>query len=153
MRVKSYLSLRLLAHLPTLPLLMHTHHLILTLNLFSFNSNFWLQCHETAMGTCMGPSYANIFMGWLEERLLSTSPWTVDLDLWRRFIDDILLLWLHGEASLLQFLDWLNQQHPTIKFTSEVSVSDVYLYKSENIDVLKAINSRKHNGNILLPRQ
>ena len=44
--------------------------LVLTRNNFTFNDEHYLQVHGTAMGTRTAPSYANIFMGRLENRLL-----------------------------------------------------------------------------------
>jgi hypothetical protein len=40
---------------------------------FTFDGNHYLQINGTAMGTKMAPSYTNIFMGDLEERLLLSS--------------------------------------------------------------------------------
>ena len=34
-----------------------------------------------------------------------------------RYVDDCLMVWLHGKEKLLQFLDNCNQQHPSIRFT------------------------------------
>ena len=59
------------------------------------------------MGTNMAPSYANIFMGNLEERLLLSSlkqPLS-----WFRFIDDVDMKWTHG---LMNFWNM-----PSIPFT------------------------------------
>ena len=57
----------------------------------------------------------------LEKRLLS------DIDLkpciWWRYIDDIFLIWEHGEKSLKLFLEKINKIHPTIKFTADWSYS------------------------------
>ena len=47
--------------------------LVLKNNHFTFDGNYYLQINGTAMGTKMTPSYANIFMGDLEERLLLSS--------------------------------------------------------------------------------
>ena len=59
----------------------------------------------------------------LEKRLLS------DIDLkpyiWWRYIDDIFLIWEHGEESLKLFLGKINSIHPTIKFTADWSYSSV----------------------------
>ena len=44
---------------------------ILTKNNFEFGDQHFLQVHGTAMGTHMAPSYANIFMGKLEQQLLA----------------------------------------------------------------------------------
>ena len=45
--------------------------------------------------------------------------------IWKRFIDDIFLIWTHGEDSLKDFVDYLNSLHPTIKFISETSTKSV----------------------------
>ena len=43
--------------------LCHLIRLILSLNAFVFNQQYYLQIQGTAMGTRMTPSYANLFMG------------------------------------------------------------------------------------------
>ena len=45
--------------------------------------------------------------------------------LYLRYIDDIFLIWLHGEESLKQFHQNLNEFHPTIKLTLEHSEQQV----------------------------
>ena len=47
--------------------------LVLKNNNFTFDVNNYLRLNETAMGTKMAPSYANIFMGDLEERFFLSS--------------------------------------------------------------------------------
>ena len=69
---------------------------ILKENYFTFNDKLYLQKHGTAMGTKMAPSFANIFMGALEQTLLSSSPNHLIPLLWKRFMDDI---WTHSEES------------------------------------------------------
>ena len=64
---------------------------ILTLNYFRFeDNNYVVTEHGTAMGTCMAPSYANLFMGALEEKMLETSPEKPIF--WLRYIDDIFFI-------------------------------------------------------------
>ena len=46
--------------------------LILSTNSFTFNEEYYLQVYGTAMGTRMAPSYANLFMGKLEQQFLCT---------------------------------------------------------------------------------
>ena len=40
---------------------------------------------------------------------------------WKRFIDDIIKLWAHGERKLREFILALNAFHPSIKFTFEIA--------------------------------
>ena len=106
---------------------------VLNQNYFEFNGSMFRQTQGTAMGTRMAPSYANLFMAWLEGPLLSSSG-SEDLLLWRRFIDDIFLVWKGTSASLTAFLNHLNTIHNTIKFTytvhpSSVDFMDLTIYK------------------------
>ena len=71
------------------------------------------------MGTKMAPSYANVFMGQLEKRLLMSVPLTPYL--WLHFIDGIDMQWCHGQQNLQTFLEITNNFHPTIKFTGDIS--------------------------------
>jgi hypothetical protein len=67
------------------------------------------------MGTNMAPSYTNIFMGEVEERLLLLSlkqPLS-----WFRFIDDVDMKCIHSDKELVEFLEHANSIHPSIKFT------------------------------------
>ena len=46
---------------------MRLAELVLTLNCFSFDGYYFKQINGAAMGTKMGPSYANLFVGFIEE--------------------------------------------------------------------------------------
>ena len=75
------------------------------------------------MGSQMAPSYANIFMGKLEQQLLRTQE-RVPL-VWWRYIDDVFAVSTHGEPALQSFVDELNRHHNTIKFTANWSTEEV----------------------------
>ena len=64
--------------------------LVLHKNNFQFKGEHYLQVGGTAMGTKVAPTYANIFMGVLEEKLLATAPHKPSLYL--RYIDDCFLI-------------------------------------------------------------
>ena len=54
----------------------------------------------------------------------------------KRLIDDIFLIWNHGEATLQEFLRMINSHHSTIKFTEEISTTqipflDTIVYKED----------------------
>ena len=36
--------------------------------------------------------------------------------IWIRYIDDIFLIWTHGEGKFIEFINKLNSFHPTIKY-------------------------------------
>ena len=64
------------------------------------------------MGTKLAPAYANIFMGKLEQTILSHTPYKPLF--YKRYIDDILILWPHSELELNNFLTSMNSFHPSI---------------------------------------
>ena len=49
----------------------------------------------------------------------------VSLNLWWRFLDDIFMIWLHGEEELNDFLARLNSFHENIKFTWEIDLQEI----------------------------
>ena len=99
---------------------------VLKSNIFEHNLSFFKQLKGIAIGTKMAPQYAIIFTGDREERILQDCSFKPLV--WWRYIDDIFLLWQHGEEKLKEFLNVLNRYHPRIKFTSK--------YYREQIDVL-----------------
>ena len=84
-------------------------------NNFEFNENHYLQTLGTAIGTKMAPSYANLFMDRLERRLLSQAQ--VKPYIWLRYIDDVLMVWTGSELEMVEYLNYINEAHETIKFT------------------------------------
>ena len=71
----------------------------------------------------MAPSYANLFMGNFEQKALAVA--THSPLIWWRYIDDIFLLWTHGEEKLNDLTTYLNNLHPTIKFTCSLSYNEI----------------------------
>ena len=99
------------------------------------------------MGTVAAPSYANLFMADLEQRLLEGYP-TKPL-LWLRYIDDILVAWDGDQESLNEFVRYLNNAHPTIKFTYECSDStvdflDLTLYKGPRFNTDNKLDTKPY---------
>ena len=94
--------------------------LILTLNNFIFNGNNYLQILGVAMGTKCAVIYANLFMSHFEEThiyelIRGFCPF------YKRFIDDIFLLWNGSLDELNKIIEDLNTLHPTIKFNAKYS--------------------------------
>ena len=88
------------------------------------------------MGTRCAPNYAIIFMAELEEAFLKQTQNKPRI--WLRFIDDIFMVWSHGEEQLKIMLDELNQFHSQIKFTEDRSdyglpFMDTFTYIEEGI--------------------
>ena len=90
---------------------------VLESNYFEFNSSMFRECKGLAMGNHLAPSLAIIFMSKLEEEALALFPCKPRL--YRRYIDDCILVWLHGRRKLVEFVSFMNNRHPDIKFTVE----------------------------------
>ena len=77
------------------------------------------------MGTHVAPSYANLFIARLEDRLLANGE--CKLPLYLRCIHDIFFIFPYSEADLHKPMRYMNNSHTTIKFTEEHSRSEVVL--------------------------
>ena len=99
------------------------------------------------MGTKMAPAFANLFMGKLETTLLQLGE--PNILIWRRFIDDIFLIWNGTMTSFTTYIEKINQTHETIKFTHEVSDKevtflDVKVYKGERFKTTGILDIKTH---------
>ena len=94
--------------------------LVLTFNMFEWKGKQFAQKTGTAIGTRSAPTFADLFMGMLEKIMLEAwenrKPITIPKEWWR-FIDDILFWWTGTEEELKIFLNFINEFHPTMKFT------------------------------------
>ena len=96
-------------NLSTLPLIVYNLSVwdipecVLKNNLFEHDKSVFKQLRGTAIGTKMAPPYAIIFMDSLEEDILSNS--LLKPLVWWRYIDDIFIMWEHGEEELQKFLE------------------------------------------------
>ena len=78
------------------------------------------------MGTRAALNFANVYMGRVEEKYAYESPWRDQIIDWARFIDDIFLLWYGDKRSLINFLDYLKNAIPSIKYTYEISETEIH---------------------------
>ena len=83
-----------------------------------FDGKFYDQSDGVSMGSPLGPILANIFMSNLETVALNNYLGTLPL-IYRRYVDDCFLLF-GTKAQCNVFFEYLNKQHPNIKFTKEV---------------------------------
>ena len=105
--------------------LMELLSLVLKNNFFEFNKNLYVQNLGTAMGPAISPTYANIMMGTVDKKLQTLAKslcnGTNPIHTYRRFLDDIFIIWTGSPNSLIHFLQEINKIHPTLKFTSSMT--------------------------------
>ena len=96
---------------------------ILKNNNLLFMDRHFLQLVGTALGTKATPPYANLSMGCHKETIPKAFIWAIPF--WKRFIDDIFLIFLDTTKQLQSIKDFMINLHPTIKFTFEHSTQEI----------------------------
>lgn len=109
--------------------------LCMSQNVFQFNEKFYEQSTGTAMGNPLSPFLAEVFMSRFEtenKKMLKNFPKT-----WLRYVDDIFAI-VDKDFNIEDFLENLNCQYSSIKFTSEKEVEgklpflDLYIKRSND---------------------
>jgi hypothetical protein len=135
--IKTMLNKHRPGHLqPSNDTLVKLLEMVLTKNNFTFNGKHFLQLIGTAIGTKAAPGVANHYLDWFEKMFVYI--YKLQPFLYVRYIDDCFLIWHHTLEELHEFVEHLNAQVPTIKFTVEISEKQVSF-----LDVMvKKVNNR-----------
>ena len=88
-------------------------------SLVLFDGEYYKQIDGVAMGSPLGPTFANIFLCFYEQIWLESCPIKFKPVFYRRFVDDMFLLFRSYE-HIEKFRTYRNCQQPNIKFTSEI---------------------------------
>ena len=91
------------------------------------------------MGSPLSPIVTNLFMEKFERKALDSYP--LKPSRWKRYVDDMNVVWPHGEDELRKFLTHLNSISPNIKFTME-------LEEDRSIPFLDVLLTRKEDGTL-----
>ena len=113
---------------------------VLSSNYFEFDGVQYRQRKGLAMGNHLAPPMAIIFMSKLESEAMAMFPWKPRL--YRRYIDDCLVVWCHGLVKLMEFVQYLSSRHPDIRFTVEhtqQNVSPTVSYLDLSISVASGV--------------
>ena len=103
---------------------------ILTLNIFVFNSKFYQKINGCAMGTLVLQHMQ--ITSWLNFEQKYVYPLIKDKSiLFLRYIYDIFIVWTKSEKQLKDFMSELNQKHPSIKFD--------YIFHCKKIEFLDTL--------------
>ena len=81
-------------------------HFVLTNNYVEckeLNGTMYQQVVGTAMGTSFSVVYAIIFMIWLETPIIEAERFRSYIQLYKRFIDDLFIIWTGSVAQLCEF--------------------------------------------------
>ena len=86
---------------------------------FLFNKKLYKQTDGVGMGLPLGPTFANIFLCFHEKKWLGSCPSEFRPMYYKRYVDDCFLIF-NDISHVDKFLNFLNGQHPKMKFTKEV---------------------------------
>ena len=116
-------------------------------NLFTFNDRKYLQTGGVGTGVKLAPPYACLGMGKFESTAFSSGfPLLEKIVLWKRFIDDILMLFKGTEQQCQELVGWLNSLYPgVVKFKHEFSTKRV-----EFLDLIISIENSKIETNLYI---
>ena len=89
---------------------------IATQGIFIYKDKIYKQTDGVAMGSPLGPSLANFFLGNLEKVNIMNSPYAPSF--YSRYIDDICAIFTNTD-NIECFLKFINELHANIKFTIE----------------------------------
>ena len=85
---------------------------------FIFNDVLYKQKNGVAMRLSLGPTMANVFLSFFEIKWLEQCPKEFKLVFYRRYVDDIFVLFKSAE-HLSKFCDYFNTRHPNMSFSFE----------------------------------
>ena len=128
-------------------LIIHLLHTSVNYNYFKFCTLTFQQIKGTAMGASFSPTIANIFLSVTLDNFLQTQ--TLKPLLFKRYIDDILLIWPHSPAELDSFLSDLNSYHSSLHFTSkhsstEIDFLDITVYKHDSFFYTNTLDTKTY---------
>ena len=98
--------------------------LVLTLNAFSFNNEFYHQVGGVALGSKMDPNYACLFVGYIEEKIGQQYTGTVP-QLHKRYIDDVVGIACCCCVELEEYIAFVSNCHPALQFTHKISETEL----------------------------
>ena len=104
---------------------------------FIFDEEHYTQIDGVAIASILGPTLANAFLCHFEKNWLSECPAEFLPGVYKRYVNGIFVSF-NSYSQLLKFVDYMNHQHPNIKFAFEVE-------KNNNFSFLDVKICRENN--------
>jgi len=109
-----------------------THTLLLN-NQFQFDYEYYKLKDGCPMGSSISPIIAEIFLSQFEIDYVKTYKYTPKF--YCRYVDDVFMVWEHGEHNLLTFIEYLNSCYPSINFKLELMCNNSINFLDINISI------------------
>ena len=118
---------------------------------FVFDGKLYLQLDGLAMGSCIAPTLANLFLCYHEKKWLDECPVTFKPLIYKRYVDDTFLVFRENDHVEL-FFNYINNKHNNIKFTCEresnkkLSFLDINIIHENNKFNTNVFRKNTHTG-------
>ena len=139
---------------PPVPQFVFKHLLqVATSGMFMYKDRLYKQVDGIAMGSPLGPSFANFFLGHIEEKYVFNNP-NICPKFYLRYVDDIFAIF-HENTPYHPFFEYLNHLHKNLAFTVEESLGSTLSFldieikiSNENVDTW-VFRKKTHTGVML----
>src|SRR6185312_5253229 len=142
---------------PRIDMLVEAMNIILQNSFFEFDHKLYHQKEGAAMGSNVSPCYANIFVWDKEKQIVDREKGKGLLSLYKRLLDDILVMMKSTQKEFNDFLDKLKSMHKKLILkveTSEIQINflDVTAYKGDRYKTMGVIDTKPYEkpGNLYL---
>ena len=92
--------------------------------IFMYKNKFYKQSDGVAMGSPLGPSLANFFLGHLETSYFQNSVHFPQF--YSRYVDDIFAVFKNND-DIDNFFQYINSVHPNMKFTKDAALTVLFI--------------------------
>jgi hypothetical protein len=100
-------------------------NLCLEQNYFRFNDTIYSQLSGLAMGSPLSPLLAEVYLAAFEQHLFASNDQLIEkVVFWRRYVDDVIVIFDGSQDSALDLLHVVNGHNPHLQFTIEHSVNN-----------------------------
>ena len=125
-------------------------------NICTFKNKTYKMIDGLPMGSPLSGLLANIYVEHIEDKILNL-PEAKNVIMWKRYVDDILIIWTGTLQELKNFHDSINTIDHKIKFTIEteennkINFLDLTLNKSNNGQITYNIYRKPTNAECIIP--
>ena len=107
--------------------------LVLTLNCFEFDGEYYSQISGTMMGSPFSVNYACLAMSYQEHKIEESYPGVKPV-LYLRYIDDVIGISSMEREDLQSFIDFVNEFNPALEYTSDIGKEVHFLDATLKVD-------------------
>ena len=116
-----------------------------------FDDRFYKQVDGVAMGSPLGPTLANAFLCYHENKWLNDCPLSFKPVYYRRYVDDIFVLF-NQPNHVSEFVNYMNKKHKNISFSFEIEKSgqlpflDINIFRENGLFVTSVYRKETFSG-------